>query len=176
MKRLETYLESLQLVVEIRSAEETDLPRVAQLTQKTNQFNLSLIRRSLTEIQDLKKTSLILVLNLKDRFGDYGLVGTAIFNQKNEYLYLDTFLMSCRALGRGVEQSFLSTIFDIADQKGLKMVLAPYNLGQRNGQVKTFLLKMRFDEKQSNVLEAKVANIPDKPKYIKILVQVPGLI
>lgn len=173
---LETYLESLQLVVEIRAAEETDLPRVAQLTQKTNQFNLSLIRRSLTEIQDIKKTSSILVLNLKDRFGNYGLVGAAIFIQENEYLYLDTFLMSCRALGRGVEQSFLSTIFDIANQKGLKMMLAPYNLGQRNGQVKTFLLKMGFNEKQSNVLEAKVANIPDKPKYIKILVQVPGLI
>jgi FkbH-like protein len=173
---LETYLESLELVVEIRLADERDLPRIAQLTQKTNQFNLSLIRRSFAEIQDIQKSYSILALNLKDRFGDYGLVGAAIFNQESEYLNLDTFLMSCRALGRGVEQSFLSLIFDVAYQKNLKMIVAPYNLGQRNAQIKTFLLKMGFYEKQPNVLEAEVANTLDKPKYVKMLVRVPGLI
>ncbi|MGH7998604.1 MAG: HAD-IIIC family phosphatase [Brasilonema sp.] len=154
---LENYLESLQLVVEIRSAEERDLPRVAQLTQKTNQFNLSLIRRSLSEIQDLHKSCCILVLNLKDRFGDYGLVGVAILRQENEYLFLDTLLMSCRALGRKVEQSFLYSLFDFAKQKDLKTIIAPYSLGPRNEQVKSFLLKMGFSSKQSDILEAEVA-------------------
>ncbi|MEH2114141.1 HAD-IIIC family phosphatase [Nostoc sp.] len=124
---LESYLESLQLVVEIRSAKERDLPRVAQLTQKTNQFNLSLIRRSLAEIQDLHKSSSILVLNLKDRFGDYGLVGVAILKQNNECLFVDTILISCRALGRGVEQSLLCSIFDFAEQKNLNKIVAPYS-------------------------------------------------
>jgi FkbH-like protein len=171
---IDSYLESLQLVVEIRSAEERDLPRVAQLTQKTNQFNLSLVRRSLTEIQDLHKSSSILVLNLKDRFGDYGLVGVAILKQENRDLFLDTFLMSCRALGRGVEQSFLCTLFDFARQKDLKMIIAPYRSGSRNQQVKTFLLKMGFSPNQSDMLEAEVGNATQKPGHIEMRVRVLG--
>lgn len=169
---LHSYLESLQLVVEIRSAEERDLPRVAQLTQKTNQFNLSLIRRSLTEIEDIHKSCSILVLNLKDRFGDYGLVGVAILKQENRCLFLDTFLMSCRALGRGVEQYFLCTLFDFADQKNLKMIIAPYRSGSQNQQVKTFLLKMGFSSQQSDILEAEVGNAPQKPRHIEMQVWV----
>ncbi|MCP6761073.1 MAG: HAD-IIIC family phosphatase [Fischerella sp. CENA71] len=166
---LENYLESLQLVVEIRSAEERDLPRVAQLTQKTNQFNLSLIRRSLSEIQDIQKSCSILVLNLKDRFGDYGLVGVAILKQENESLFIDTLLISCRALGRKVEQCFLCSFFDFAKQKNLKTIIAPYCSGPRNEQVKTFLVKMGFSSKQSDILETQVAIAPEKPKHIKML-------
>ncbi|MEH2065651.1 MAG: HAD-IIIC family phosphatase [Nostoc sp.] len=173
---LESYLESLQLVVEIRSAEERDLPRVAQLTQKTNQFNLSLIRRSLAEIQDLHKSSSILVLNLKDRFGDYGLVGVAILKQNNECLFIDTMLMSCRALGRGVEQSLLWSIFDFAAQKNLNKIVAPYSSGLRNEQVKSFLLKMGFSQTHSDVLEAEVKKATKKPGHIKTLVWMPNLV
>jgi FkbH-like protein len=166
----------LKLVVEIRSAEERDLPRVAQLTQKTNQFNLSLIRRSLAEIQDLHKSSSILVLNLKDRFGDYGLVGVAILKQNNECLFVDTILISCRALGRGVEQSLLCSIFDFAEQKNLNKIVAPYSSGLRNEQVKSFLLKMGFSQMHSDVLEAEVEKAPEKPGYIKRLVWMPNLV
>ncbi len=166
---LETYLASLELVVEIRSAQARDLPRIAQLTQKTNQFNLSLIRRSLTEIQQISASSSILALNLQDRFGDYGLVGAAILNRQNEDLYLDTFLMSCRALGRGVEQLFLSTIFDLASQQDVKTIVAPYCVGARNSQVKTFLSDRGFCERELNILAADVAQAPDRPTYIKLI-------
>jgi FkbH-like protein len=169
---LQSYLESLQLVVEIRAAQEIDLPRVAQLTQKTNQFNLSLIRRSLSEIQEIHKSCTILVLNVKDRFGDYGLVGVAILKPENGCLLLDTFLISCRVLGRGVEQAFLCTLFDFAYHKNLKAILAPYRSGPRNGQVKTFLSKMGFSPKQSDDLEAQVTNAPEKPGYVKMQVRV----
>ena len=164
---LESYLESLQLAIEIRIADAKDLPRVTQLTQKTNQFNLSLIRRSLIEIQEIHKSCNIMILNAKDRFGDYGLVGVAIFKQENKNLLLDTFLLSCRVLGRGVEEAFLSTIFDFAHQKDLKSIIAPYRLGARNGQVKAFLLKMGFSSMQSDVLEAEVVNAPQMPIHIK---------
>ena len=155
---IESYLESLQLKVEVRFAEDKDLSRVAQLTQKTNQFNLSLIRRSLPEIQALKETHSILLLDLKDRFGDYGLVGLAILKQENECLLLDTFLLSCRALGRGVEQSFLDNIFNLAARKNLKTVIAPYSSGSRNEQVKKFFLKMGFSQNLSGFLEAEVTS------------------
>ncbi len=169
---LQSYLESLQLVVEIQAAQEIDLARVAQLTQKTNQFNLSLIRRSLTEIREIHKSGTILVLNVKDRFGDYGLVGVAILKPENGCMLLDTFLISCRILGRGVEQAFLCTLFDFAYHKNLKAILAPYRSGSRNGQVKTFLLKMGFSQNQSDVLEAEVANAPKKPGHVKMQVGV----
>lgn len=168
---LESYLESLKLVVQIRFAEEVDLLRVSQLTQKTNQFNLSLIRRSLPEIKNIHKSGSILVLNLKDRFGDYGLVGVAILKQEDNCLLLDSFLISCRALGRGVEQAFLYTVFDFAFQKNLKTVIAPYHSGPRNQQVKTFLLKMGFSPKQSDVLEAQVVEFIEKTRHITM--QVP---
>ncbi|MBD2567496.1 HAD-IIIC family phosphatase [Anabaena lutea] len=176
ISNLESYLESLQLVVEIRTAQERDLPRVAQLTQKTNQFNLSLIRRSLPEIQDIYTSCFIMVLNLKDRFGDYGLVGAAIVKKNDEGLFIDTFLISCRALGRGVEQSFLVSIFDLAEQQGLKTIIAPYCSGQRNEQVKTFLLKMGFSQNQSSVLKAQVANAPEKLGYIKMQLRLPEFV
>lgn len=172
---LESYLESLQLVVEIRFAEDRDLPRIAQLTQKTNQFNLSLIRRSLAEIQEIHKSNYILVLNLQDRFGDYGLVGLAILKQEQECLLLDSFLLSCRALGRGVEQCFLSIIFDFAKQNNLPKIIAPYTSGSRNEQVKEFLLKTGFLQKQSDVLEAEVVKPNVKPEHIKMLIRMPNL-
>lgn len=165
---LESYLESLQLAIEIRIADAKDLPRVAQLTQKTNQFNLSLIRRSLVEIQETHKSCTIMILNATDRFGDYGLVGVAILKQENKNLFLDTFLLSCRVLGRGVEETFVSTIFDFAHQKDLNSIIAPYRLGARNGQIKTFLLKMGFSSMQSDVLEAEVVNVPQMPTHIKL--------
>ncbi len=69
------------------------------------------------------------MLNLKDRFGDYGLVGVAILKQNNKCLFIDTVLISCRALGRKVEQSLLCSIFDFTAQKNLNKIVAPYSSG-----------------------------------------------
>jgi FkbH-like protein len=167
---LQSYLESLNLVAEIRFASQRDLSRVAQLTQKTNQFNLSLIRRSLTEIQELHASTSILVLNLKDCFGDYGLVGLAILKEEDNCMFVDTFLMSCRALGRGAEEAFLCTLFDFAAKKGLEKIIARYNSGVRNEQVKTFLLKMGFLQKQTGIFESHLINSCKKPKHVEIQV------
>jgi predicted enzyme involved in methoxymalonyl-ACP biosynthesis len=80
--------------------------------------------------------------------------------------------MSCRALGRGVEQSFLCTLFDFARQKDLNMIIAPYRSGSRNQQVKTFLLKLGFLPKQSDILAAEVGNATQKPGHIEMRVRV----
>jgi FkbH-like protein len=169
---LQSYLESLNLVAEVRFASQRDLSRVVQLTQKTNQFNLSLIRRSLPEIQELYvSTSIsILVLNLKDCFGDYGLVGLAILKEEDNCMVVDSFLMSCRALGRGAEEAFLSILFDFATKKGSEKMIARYNSGLRNEQVKTFLLKMGFLQKQLGDFESHLINPFKKPKHIEIQV------
>jgi FkbH-like protein len=163
---LDSYLQSLNLTIEVRFATARDLPRVAQLTQKTNQFNLSLIRRSLAEIQVIQNTASILILTVKDRFGDYGLVGVAILQPDNDILRLDTFLMSCRALGRGAEEAFLVTILEFAYQRGLGKVVAPYQPGSRNGQMKNFLLKVGFEQHSPNLFVMEVNQMPEKPQHV----------
>jgi len=165
---LESYLESLQLVVDLGFANDRDLPRVAQLTQKTNQFNLSLVRRSLNEIKQLQQTHEIVVMNVADRFGDYGLVGLAILVPESSNLVLDTFLMSCRVLGRGVEDAFVSALAGFASRQGLAYLSAPYQLGPRNGQIKDFLIRNGFIEKDSNIFSADVLQMNSAPTHIKI--------
>ncbi|MEH2079507.1 MAG: hypothetical protein V7K89_05685 [Nostoc sp.] len=91
-------------------------------------------------------------------------------------MFIDTFLISCRALGRGVEQSFLRSIFDFATQKNLTKIIAPYSSSSRNEQVKAFLLNIGFLQKQSDILEAEVAIAPKKPEHVKILVRLPELV
>jgi FkbH-like protein len=96
---LESYLQSLQLRVRMRVAGAADLPRLAQLTQKTNQFNTSLRRRDLAEIKSLGPQTTIYVVEASDKFGDYGLVGVAILRSNGEHFELDTLLMSLPGAG-----------------------------------------------------------------------------
>ena len=107
---LESYLASLELKAVMQRASEEELARVSQLLQKTNQFNLSLRRRTLPETRALLPVHDIWVMSASDRFGDYGLVGVCIARRDDESLFLDSFLMSCRALGRGIEEAFLHGI------------------------------------------------------------------
>ncbi|MEM9149282.1 MAG: HAD-IIIC family phosphatase [Cyanobacteria bacterium P01_F01_bin.3] len=167
---LESYLATLNLVVEIGVAAETDLPRVAQLTQKTNQFNLSLRRRSLSEIQQLPANKQVLTMRVKDRFGEYGLVGVAIVetHSGDRALTIETFLISCRVLGRGVEDAFLHVIFAIAADKELSHISAPFQTGPRNSQVKDFLLRSKFSEESSNYFAAQVQASPAAPEHIDL--------
>lgn len=163
MGGLDSFLHSLNLQVTMRKAEDIDLPRVAQLTQKTNQFNLSLRRRTLQEIKQLTGDFSIWAVNVKDCFSDYGLVGVCFLQKKETKLIMDTFLLSCRALGRGVEESFLYGIFQIGRKDELSTICAPYVRGPRNRNVRKFLLDNSFVEKQKDILESEgeVLSLPD---------------
>ncbi|MFO1040829.1 MAG: HAD-IIIC family phosphatase [Planctomycetaceae bacterium] len=154
---LQSYLESLSLRVVMRSAKDIDLPRVAQLTQKTNQFNLSLKRRSLSEVRDLGDRFAIHVIEASDRFGDYGLVGVAILERperEGDAHQLDTLLMSCRVLGRGVEEATLHGLTSIVVAEGGTRLEAPVVIGPRNQPILEFLSRSGFvaQEEQLHVL------------------------
>jgi len=109
---LESYLESLETVVEISPCDETTLPRVHALLHKTNQFNLTTRRHSREALQGLMAdpASLVLALSARDRFGENGLVGVAIQVTEAPSATLDSLLLSCRVIGRGIETAFLSQI------------------------------------------------------------------
>ncbi|WP_308102960.1 bifunctional acetaldehyde-CoA/alcohol dehydrogenase [Lentzea sp. CC55] len=106
------FIAGLNLVVDITPAAEADLRRVAQMTQRTNQFNLSTVRRQENELRGLLAEPGVRcdVVRATDRFGDHGVVGAVISRQDTDELVVDTFLLSCRVLGRGVEHRILAAL------------------------------------------------------------------
>ena len=105
------FLQSLQLVATIGSVDADTLPRVAQLLSKTNQFNLTTRRHNAAEIQAMIDAGAVaLWLRLADRFGDHGLVGVALAGLEDGVARIDTFLLSCRVIGRGAETALLAEL------------------------------------------------------------------
>ncbi len=137
----EDFLGQLNLEIEISPMQTEELTRVAQLTQRTNQFNLTTIRRSESQIQKLCGLGELdcRVVKVKDRFGDYGLVGLLLFTAQEKSLIVDTFLLSCRVLGRGVEHKMLAYLGTIAQQKGLEQLKLIYKPTPKNQPIWDFL-------------------------------------
>jgi FkbH-like protein len=174
---LSSYLHGLQLRVAMREAQPRDLARVAQLTQKTNQFNLSLRRRTLEEIEGLDGDSRTYVVSACDRFGDYGQVGVCILRTQAEpdpRLEIDTFLLSCRALGRGVEEAMLHGVFEIARQDHLPVVHAPFVEGPRNQPARSFFAGRGFRENEGRLFEAGLVPGCPLPAHVSFQLEAGG--
>jgi FkbH-like protein len=138
---LDDFLRNLQLEVRIGPMSPKDLARVAQLTERTNQMNFTTVRRSESDIQALLESGKAecLTVHVSDRFGSYGLAGAMIFRGGVDAISIDTFLLSCRALGRGVEHRMLAALGGIAQQRGLAAVEARFVRSQRNRPALLFL-------------------------------------
>jgi amino acid adenylation domain-containing protein/FkbH-like protein/non-ribosomal peptide synthase protein (TIGR01720 family) len=138
---LNAFLAGLAIEVEMAPMQADDRPRVAQLTQRTNQFNLNARRRAEAEIQALEAIpdTRIWTLTVRDRFGDYGLTGVVIARPEAGYLVLDTLLLSCRVLGRRVEDALLHVLAEQAEAAGLRGLVAEYRPTPRNAPVLDFL-------------------------------------
>src|SRR4029077_781725 len=101
--------------------------RIPQLPHRPNQFNFSTRRRTENEVQSLcgDGSSSMLAVSVRDRFGDYGLVGGVIFQNTNEVLNVDTFLLSCRVLGKGIEHRILARLGQIAQDRSCAWIEMP---------------------------------------------------
>jgi FkbH-like protein len=117
---LDDYYASLEMVATIEPATETSIPRIAQLTQRTNQLNLTTRRYTEADLRAraADPSCRVYGLSLRDRFGDLGLIGAAVLQEREGEWELDTFLMSCRALGRRVEEAFATHLAEVAAQTG----------------------------------------------------------
>ncbi len=137
---LEDFYWSLQMEAEISTATRETLSRVAQLTQKTNQFNLTTRRYSEQQIADMAADPgwRIYSLRLRDRFGDNGLVGVAITHLQEGACEIDTFLLSCRVIGRTAETAFLGTVAEQARRSGGERLLGWFLPTKKNGPAKEF--------------------------------------
>ncbi len=117
---VEDYLRSLEQELVIQPLSTSSVPRIAQLCQRTNQFNFTQRRYSEAELDALRRDSQVAgyVLRLRDRFGDHGVIGFAAVRLDADQAELDSFLLSCRVLGRRVEHAVLSTLRKIAGERG----------------------------------------------------------
>lgn len=137
---LQHFYDTLQLQVDWEPLTPERLNRAAQLTQRTNQFNFSTIRRSESELQALMESGrLCLTVEASDRFGDYGVIGLVILQDRGTELFIDTFLLSCRALGRGVEYIVMREIGRMAVESGKTTVVAPLVVTAKNMPARQFL-------------------------------------
>lgn len=145
-RNMTEYLTSLQLVATIQLLQPNNVPRVAQLTQKTNQFNLSTRRYTQQQIELLNcKDSAIFTLTVSDKFGDYGLTGVLIIKRKGKRGHIDSFLMSCRILSRHLEFVFLEECLNYLRARWrIDNWEAEYIPTEKNGQIQDFLAKAGF--------------------------------
>lgn len=171
---LEFYLKDLGLEVAVDEPGELDWARVSQLSHRTNQFNSSLKRRSTEDMRSAAKSGHVLVLRARDRFGDYGLVGVAVLNPGDPSAELDSLLLSCRVLGRGVEETFLHAIGAKARECGARDLEVPIVIGPRNKVIRDFLAGQGFLEKEPNVLKIELSSIPSAPPHVRLIISETG--
>lgn len=144
---LSSFLESLEMTGVVRPFEPLSLPRVAQLINKTNQFNLTTRRRTPAEVEEVARSHehITRTVRLADKFGDHGLISVVIGEVVGEALELDTWLMSCRVLKRGVERMVLNEVVAAARERGLKTIRGTYIPTDRNGLVRDHYRELGFD-------------------------------
>jgi FkbH-like protein len=114
-RNLDEFIAGLKLEIAFREIRPEHLPRAAQLTQRTNQMNTTTRRRTEAEVAAFLREGSGFVVEVRDRFGDYGIVGLVLFTEERGETEVDTFLLSCRALGRGVEHAMLRRLGERAD-------------------------------------------------------------
>jgi FkbH-like protein len=138
---LREFLAGLRLEILFAPITAETLPRAAQLTQRTNQMNASLVRYNEAELGDALASNRkeAFTVTVSDRFGSYGLVGLVLFSDENEALRIDNFLLSCRALGRGVEHKMLTHAAEIARERSKPIVKVDARRGPRNQPALQFL-------------------------------------
>ena len=132
------FLESLQMQSEVKAFDQFIIPRVAQLSQRSNQFNLRTIRYSEEQLGLIatNKEYFTFSFTLQDIFGDSGIVSAVILKKQDQNLFVDTWIMSCRVLKRGLEDFVLNSIARIAKGNGFKNLIGEYLATPKNAIVK----------------------------------------
>ncbi len=143
---LDAYLASLQMVIGFRPFDATGRARIAQLINKSNQFNLTTRRYTEADVAELEgdPDCFTLQVRLTDTFGDNGMISAIICRSRDDAWEIDTWLMSCRVLGRGVETMVLREILQQARSRGVRHLIGVYRPTQRNAMVSDHYSKLGF--------------------------------
>ncbi len=167
---VEEYYRSLQMQVQIKPADDFSLPRIVQLINKTNQFNLTTRRYSEADIRRFMSNGHyhVLYLSLADRFGDNGIVGTAILTVRDSKLYIDSFILSCRVIGRTVETALLSYIYNFARDKSIEQIIGECIPTPKNEPCRNMYPVHGFDKAGENCWQLSTDKIIACPEWIEM--------
>ncbi len=145
-ENLESYIKSLNITLEIYHNDPAIIPRMSQMTQKTNQFNLTTIRYSETDIQKFVDSPdyTVVAIGVNDKFGDNGITGLAIIKHDGIQAEINTLLMSCRIIGRNIENRFFDYLIDLIIKKDIRILNASYTKTLKNSQVSNFYDNLGF--------------------------------
>ena len=181
---IEGFLKSLKMRLEVGPVSKINIGRVTQLTNKTNQFNLRAVKYTEQEVNRLAQDprSLLLQFRLKDKFGDNGIIAVIIARPDEcwpaDTLFIDTWLMSCRVLSRGVEAATLEALSKCAMQMGIRRLVGEYRSTGKNKMVSNLYGKLGFlplhssdsDESSSTVWCMDLSQIEKCPHHIEVII------
>ncbi len=170
------FLKSLDMLSYINPFNKFNIPRVAQLSQRSNQFNLRTVRYTEQEIELIANSEnhFSFVFSLEDKFGDNGLICVIILKAENkDELFIDTWFMSCRVLKRGMENFVLNSIIKSAKKNGFKSLKGEYVVTPKNEMVKDHYQNLGF-ESQDSFWMLDVDNYQSKPNHINTKEKVNG--
>ncbi|MEV4847810.1 HAD-IIIC family phosphatase [Micromonospora matsumotoense] len=167
---LRDYLAELGVRVRLSVPTAADVPRVSQLTLRTNQFNLTTRRLSPDEVAALldDPAGTVLAVRSGDRFGDNGLVGAVFLRRAEDVLHIDNFLLSCRVFSRGVETATLAEVLRHARDTGVAAVTAEYRPTARNAKVAEFYPRNGFVRLDGSRFRHDLTDIPPPPEHVEL--------
>jgi FkbH-like protein len=175
---LEEFLAGLQMRVEICPFDEPNLPRIVQLINKTNQFNLTTRRMTVEEVRAFAAGAgnYTQFLHLWDRFGDSGITGVLMASPLDDALSIDAWLISCRVLGRGVEDAMMAAVWNFARGAGYKALIGNYAPTAKNKQVAGLYDRMGFrlareEEDGRRTYRARLDSEQAHPAWFKTMIQ-----
>tara|TARA_Y100000590_G_scaffold43848_1_gene46691 strand:+ start:14973 stop:16688 length:1716 start_codon:yes stop_codon:yes gene_type:complete len=172
ISNLDEFLKQLNIEVKIKKSNEFLIPRISQLTLKTNQFNLTTRRYQEEEIRNLSTNENFEVAcaQVIDKFGDNGVTGVYIVKKNEKSWIIDTFLLSCRIMGRGIEDAILSQILKDAKENNVEEIKAEFIPTEKNKPSENFLSDYGF-KKQDNFWIYKLNNDIKSPKHLKVEIE-----
>lgn len=146
---IDDYLASLEMKIEVARFDKPRIPRIAQLMQRSNQFNLTTHRYNEAECEAMMldvENCLPLQASLSDRLGEHGLISIVIVRPNEQELQITDWLMSCRVLTRGVEHHLMTRVVDYAKENGLTLVAGEYVPTAKNKMVQDFFAQFGFEK------------------------------
>ena len=168
------YLDSLEMTADIKPFEPLYIARIAQLTNKSNQFNVTTRRYTEGEIANISRDPSYIALygRLADKFGDNGVVSVVIGNIRGAELHIDLWIMSCRVLKRDMEFAMLDTLMKAAKERGISTVIGYYYPTAKNGMVKELFGRFGFtkvsDDGGNTVWRLDTGSYADRNTHINI--------
>ena len=169
VSNLNDFLQKLDIKVEIKNATDFNIPRISQLTLKTNQFNLTTKRYQENDIRTLANNPKIKIgcAQVQDKFGDNGITSVFIIEKQERKWIIDSFLQSCRVIGRGIEDAIMSEILKDAKKNNIEKVYANFVPTKKNKPAEEFLPQNGF-KKENDLWVFDLNDQIISPEHLKI--------